>query len=100
MDEKKTKMIKRVNTKGLLDKYKVKGMDSVLNGDYMYLGYKPGSASKIKIYMDEDIEQIQFKEQYKKGNGGTGEIELIGRRWEHNTCYFVHRLCVFFFYCL
>ena len=39
-------------------------MDSVLNGDYMYRGYKPGGSLKIKIYLDEDKEQIQLK--YKK----------------------------------
>ena len=31
------------------DKYKVKGMDSVLNGDYMYLGYKPCGVLKAMV---------------------------------------------------
>ena len=31
------------------DKYKVKGMDSVLNGGYMYLGYEPGGVLKVMV---------------------------------------------------
>ena len=51
MKSRQTRLKERIQKGKDKDKYKVKGMDSVLNGDYMYLGYKPGGVLKA-LFMD------------------------------------------------